>query len=322
MAIPKSNWKVTTIFNWRYTIMMKKTSVSILSLIFIFHISFPSFVAAEDSLIETTNNMLLDEEYIESELENAIPTDEANASVEGLLSEWEMNGYPDNVGSVYYDSNSEKYVISLVNNDEAHRDEIRALLSDPDFQDFETATYSYNDLLAVQHKIEKDMMEQTDVAQNISWVGVGWATIDGEVVGFGASGKEFRVVVGVPESSFTEYSEKYETLYGDMVYTEIGNAGIGIPSEDASDGVETMIKQDDNNIWLYTAVFTMLCIGLLATVFIKRNGFVSVKQTTNGEIETNSNSLRRNEVVSAVKESTIEPGDNVYHAIKQEIEKK
>lgn len=299
--------------------MMKKISICILSLLSILHISFPSFVAAEDSLIETTNNMLLDEEYIESELENAVLADETNAAVEEVLLEWEMNGYPDNVGSVYYDSDSEKHVISLVNDDEEHRNEIRALLSDPDFQDFETATYSYNELLAVQHEIEKEMMAQTEDTINISSAGLGWTTIDGELVGFGPSGKEFRVVVGVPESSFAEYSEKYETLYGDMVYVEIGSAGIGVPSEDASDGTEIMMTQDNNNIWLYTGIFTMLCIGLIATVIIKRNGFIFVKQTTNGELETNSKSLHRNEVVSAVKESKIEPRDNVYHAIKKKI---
>lgn len=302
--------------------MMKKITFSLLSLIVILLISFPSLVAAEDSPVEDTSNTLTDEEYIANELEDGPPMDEMAAALEELFSEWETNGYPDNVGNAYYDSNAGKYMIGLVNNDEEHRNEIRALLSDFDFQDFETVAYSYNDLLAVQHKIEKEMMPQTEEGQNVSSVGIGWTTIDGEVIGFGESGKEFRVVVAVPESVFAEYREKYETLYGDMVYVEIGSAGIDIPSEDTSDGVGTLSKQVDNNRWLYTAIFTMLCIGILATVFIKRNRFIFVKQTTNGEFETNSSSLRRNEVVSAIKKSTIDPRDNVYHAIKKELENK
>lgn len=293
--------------------MLKKIDVGLSILMFSLFISFPLSVVAEESPAEYTTDTLMDEELIENELEVVDSQDGMNTSLEELLSDWEMNGYPDNVGSVYYDSDSDKYIISLINDDEASRNEIRALLSDPDFNDFAKTTYSYNDLLTVQHEIENEMEAQNS---EIYSIGTGWTVIDGELTGFGDSGKEFRVVVGVDESVFAEYSQKYEKLYGDMVYVEIDSLG----SLYIADDVKNIAEQTKNNMWLYASFIAILCIAILAGVLLKRNGLLVVKQTTNGDLVTDSKPLRKNEVISSIRASDIEPGDHVFDAIKKKID--
>ena len=61
---------------------------------------------------------------------------------------------------------------------------------------------------------------RTPVEWRVVGIGVGWATIDGQVTGFGESGKESRVVVSVLTEHADEYRDRFRKKYGDMVYVE------------------------------------------------------------------------------------------------------
>lgn len=272
---------------------MKKWSMLFIALLLTFSTSLPSF--AEDS----NEGSITDEERrATNELtEGMTNTDEM---MEELLTEWDTNGYPDNVGYVYYDNDSGKYIIGLVNADESSKNEIKSMLPASENLIFETATYSYNDLLKVQDKIEKEMDAQTDETRDIHSVAIGE---------LGENGKEPRVIVGVDKSSFDDYTKKFETLYGDMVYVEVGGPGVE----------ESTTEQDINRMWLYTTFIAMLGVVMFGALLIKRNRLVLAKQTVNGGLVAESRPLRRSEVISAVKESVVEPSDHVYKAILKEI---
>lgn len=70
-------------------------------------------------------------------------------------------------------------------------------------------------------QIHAEICEEMKAPRSLIFgVGIGWATIDGKVTGFGPSGKESRVVVEVDSTVYDSYAEKWSRLYGDMVYVE------------------------------------------------------------------------------------------------------
>lgn len=225
-----------------------------------------------------------------------------------LYGEWETNGYPDNIGHVVYDDISDKYVVGLVDSNEAAIKEIEARLSSSEDVIFEKATYSYNQMLKVQNEITEQMQ-----GQEIFGIGLGWTTIDGEVRGFGESGHEMRIVLTTSEDSYDNYVEMYQSEYGDMVYVEVGSPAV----VDTMDIYDDSLVEDSTNSYL--PLIVVLGIITFAVVFIGRNKFVLVKQAANGDNVVESTSVGRKEVISAVKESGIKPRDNVYKAILKKI---
>ncbi len=174
---------------------------------------------------------------VESESEKHVNSD-ADKAMEQLMSEWEGNGYPDNVGHVMMDNDGE-IIIGLVDNSESAQADIKEMIDEPDQLNFESARYSYNDLLATHEEIAKMMNEQVDDSRDIYGVGTGLATIDGEVTGFGDSGHEFRVVVSVAEDAYDKYVETFNETYGDRVYVES-------TSEPPTDDVESFEDDEVN----------------------------------------------------------------------------
>ncbi|MFY9286059.1 MAG: hypothetical protein ACOXZT_01830 [Tissierellaceae bacterium] len=236
-----------------------------------------------------------------------------------LFSQWEMNGYPDYVGYVIYDNNLNKHVIGLVEGNQAGKDEILSQFSNPEGISFGSSKYSYNELLEVQNEISKDAQNK----EGIYGVGVGWTTENGKVKGFGESGQEFRVVVTLDEAVYDEYASKYQAEYGDMVYLEKGSQAV--PVEDSvGRGAEigTMDAiEDKSNTGFYASIFVAMLALVSAGILINRRRTALVKQAANGEQVTESRPLTRGEVVSAVKESEIKPGDDLYDDILDKIKK-
>ena len=56
--------------------------------------------------------------------------EDGEMAFEELYNDWEMNGYPDYVGHVIYDSDEDQYVIGLVDPSEAEIDELESKLGD------------------------------------------------------------------------------------------------------------------------------------------------------------------------------------------------
>src|SRR5690625_5232434 len=171
---------------------------------------------------------------VESESEKNVNSD-ADKAMEQLMYEWEENGYHDNIGHVMMNSDG-KLIIGLVDNSESAQADIKEMVNEADQLNFESAEYSYNDLLATHDEIAKTMNEQEDDSRDIYGVGTGLATIDGEVTGFGDNGHEFRVVVTVAEDAYDKYVESFTEAYGDRVYVEA-------TSEPPTDDVENL--EDD-----------------------------------------------------------------------------
>lgn len=285
---------------------MKKLSIITITVLLTLLVPFTSLAEDSNQLTVTDEENTANKDVVGNAIENEI--------IEELVNEWETNGYPDNVGYVYFDNSTGKYILGLVNIDEFDKSEIKSKLSTSENVEIEKATYAYNDLLSVQDTITKEIIAQSDNTKYIYGAEVGLTTIDGEVTGFGENGHEFRVVVTVDESMYDEYVEKYRSKYGDMVYVEAGDSGV----EDTT----TIAGQTENNIWLYMILFTMLCVAMLSVIINKRNRHVMLKQSANGELIGESRPLQRNEVILAIKESGIEPSDDVDKAILKEIKSK
>lgn len=287
----------------------------IVSFIILLALLLPSTLLAEkveDSLLQEIEESLAHETL-----------DDGMADLEELFNNWEMNGYPDYIGHVIYDNSVNKYAIGLVGASEADKNEIISKLSNPEIINFETATYSYNELLSVQNEIAGDSKE----IEGIHSVGTGWTTINNEVTGFGKSGHEFRIVVSVDESIFDEYVEKYHAEYGDMVHLEVGSEIV--PVEDnigiAGDGVDNLQTTNDgqskSKMSLYLTIFAISMFVVVGGFIINRNGLSLVKQSATGEDVTESRPLGKNEVIAAVKESEVKPRDSLYKDILDKIKK-
>ena len=116
------------------------------------------------------------------------------------------------------DGSMERMTI-VVNLPEAEA-ELRAMLTDSSDLTVivsETA-YCRKDLLWAQNEIVNAYMNGSNPP--VAGVGIGWTTVDGEITGFGESGKEERVVVDVLEEYSSLISRELRALYGDMVYIQ------------------------------------------------------------------------------------------------------
>ncbi len=234
---------------------------------------------------------------------------DSKLTTEELFNKWTKEGYPDDVGGVYYDSDLDKLVFTLVNKTDARMDEIRSLVTDPENLAFDEWKYSYNDLLAVMKDIEREMWDQPNEPV-IYGVGIGWTTIDGEVTGFGEGGKEFRVVVQVSENVFSELTEKYRDKYGDMVYVE-GSQGI-VPLDDAK-------QSTGYDPWIL-AIIILFCVAIFGIFILNRRGVIFSMQTADGDTVNATKPMGRKEVIAAVRESQLEPSDRVYKLIRERME--
>lgn len=232
--------------------------------------------------------------------------EDGEMAFEELYNDWEMNGYPDYVGHVIYDSDEDQYVIGLVDPSEAEIDELESKLGDSPNLVLGEASYSYNELLSLQEKIWQEIGD----IEGIYGMGIGWTNIDGEVTGFGESGHEMRLVVSVDESVYDEISERLASEYGDMVYTELG----------APPTLDTLETEDaSSNESIYLTIITVLFLAMLGMYFIRRKTFIAVKESADGSQVIESKSLSRNDVISALKESGFKPRDDLYEDIEKKI---
>ena len=163
-------------------------------------------------------------------LTSAVSADEVYADIAALWNEnWCMGSMPAWVCSVSSTDGSMEHMTVVINSAEAEQ-ELLSMIADPSTLTVivsETA-YTERELLQVQQEIVDTYMVGPDPV--VHGCGVGWATIDGEVTGFGESGKENRVVVMVLPEYADEYSAMLREQYGDMVYVE----GSGRPVEETA----------------------------------------------------------------------------------------
>ena len=159
------------------------------------------------------------------------------ANMYTLLQEWETNGYPDDVGSIYStDGSPYNFTVQLVGDDiEARADEIRAMLDDPSTVTFEKGTYTDKQLHEISSEIANTYMTDGSGVQS---VGVGW----GSNGGFGASGKEMRVVVVADEDRAIDLYQELGSKYGEAVIVEASKGELK-PTEEPSAEQEAADEQ-------------------------------------------------------------------------------
>ena len=160
------------------------------------------------------------------------------ADVEALLTAWTQEGMPDYVSSVCsVDGSSEHLAILLTPGNEDREAEIRASLTDDSGVTIGVGAYSWAERERVLHEIAHEHMDGGAVVT----IGDGWITMDGQITGFGESGLESRVVVGVLADRAEEYRTLFAERYGDMVYVEPMDgapspSALSVPAEAAGDG--------------------------------------------------------------------------------------
>ena len=215
--------------------LLKNPAIYLISsLILVLTIFVPAALAANDNLTEQewAERMMAEQEranvmgedYIPSEgftneqermdMEAAAgsdPSDDGFIQWELLISQWERDGYPDDIGGVYYDSDAGSMGFLLVNYTPERIDELRLLISDHAI--ITPCVYSYNELRLAQTEIDSIMGADSGIYST----SVGWTSTDGRVHGFGESGKEFRLEICVDESVYDHYNAGFTALYGDRV---------------------------------------------------------------------------------------------------------
>ncbi len=132
-----------------------------------------------------------------------------------LLTEWATNGYPDDIGGYFFDESGAP-VILLVNGTPERAAGLQAQVENATVL---PAKYSYNEMLEAQTLIQKDLDAQANDQLDIFSVGIGWNWDEQkqQSVGFGDSGKEFRVVVYANENALDALNAKYTEQFNDMV---------------------------------------------------------------------------------------------------------
>jgi len=229
--------------------------------------------------------------------------------------QWQESGYPDDIGGSYVDYDAEKMGVFVVNPTPERIEELLLLLGDETI--ITSCAYSHNELMRVHEEISG---LATTPDSKIYTVGLGWINMDGVFHGFGESGKESRVVVGVDESEYDRYTALFAEQYGDMVVVETTVGGI-VPYNDAYIGSLAETAGGKNRYW---ALPIILIVGLLGTFVIiqrQRTQRMSAMQTTIGDVVTVSAAATRKETIAAIKNSAVTPSDKAYNTIMERVDR-
>lgn len=288
---------------------MKKI-VFLLLLVFCLTASVPAMAAeTEYSLLPDTGPEPV------AALDGGLTPENAGAAdrpaVGDVLSDWEANGYPDDIGGVFYDQETGLTTILLVRPSAERENELKALIPGAALL---PCVYSYNELLSVQKAVSEEMASQPDGKAAIHSAGIGYTATDGKVTGFGESGKEFRVVVTVDESVYTETANRLKRLYGDKVYVETGTALVPV-----TDSLAPAAPAGMGSHWQFTLLAIVLLGALAAAFMLSHRRHSRVMQTTNGDTVTAAGRMTRKQVEAAVKEAAASPGDVVFERIRKEL---
>jgi len=264
-------------------------------------------------------------------------------SIDLIITQWEMEGYPDDIGGKYYDSGFGTYGVLVVNPSAKRIKELHELFEAHGIDVIITpCKYSYNELRQVQNEITEMMISNPD--SGIYGTGTGWSSENRGVQGFGDSGKEFRVVIDVDESVFDHYRVGFANRYGDRVHVVVGlpffrlssSTDDGVVSEgsNATNTAITIIpieitgKFDSAGyysaggngnliLWIITAIvllFTLACL-------IRFRPLPALsKQTVNGNTVTEATTLTKKHLITAIKNSATEPGEELFGKIMKRVE--
>ena len=210
--------------------------------------------------------------------------------------EWNSTGYPDWVAAVYEgsddddeDEDDEEEIDTdeafvLVTSDEGEEELLESIKNNTSFSVYvDEEAISYNELIEIYTSVLGEYYSVDNEDTPVVGVAIDWLTDeDGDIVGFGSTGLECRVIVSVEADSLEEYESLLEEEYGDAVYVIEGEAEDDEDDEDdesdedESDEDESDEDEDedeDSSMTLFDWIFT---IGILAVILI---AYIIVKRT-------------------------------------------
>ncbi len=230
----------------------------------------------------------------------AVPAAAAQySSAYDLFVSWEQNGYPDFVAGVYSVDGGSMLAIQLVAGCEDQADTLRAMVDGELTIEF-GAAYSYSEL----QRINEEIVEQYLGDGAVFSCGIGWMSVDGEVIGFGESGTESRVTVGVKAERAQEYAAMFYEKYGGAVVVE-SSEGIVVDSTAAMEELALDAGHTNRRTVGYVVLALLLLTLTAGTVWLRGRRRLVV-QTADGRTVTASRMSRR-AVCDAVRRSEVEP---------------
>ena len=325
---------------------MKKNIFNTIIILITLIFTFSGTALAEYQEIEVFEEDIIEDQPSSTDLEPDVIYDIEQVGmpeipVEQLIfMQWEKEGYPDDIGGFFYDSENDTFGVLVVNPSRQRTDELHEMFEGRVI--LVPCSFSYNELMRVQNEITEMMISNPE--SGIYGNGIGWTSRDRNVYGFGESGKEFRVTVTVDESVFEHYYTGLTGRYGDRVHVEAG--GIPANTEDMDGGMmpgsggsldsdvgiipieisgtfigtaSNVSTGGSNNmyLWIITGI-ALLCALLLLIRF--RLMPAPAKQTVNGNILTAGTTLTHKQIIAAIKSSGIEPGKNLFPSILKKID--
>lgn len=243
---------------------------------------------------------------------------ETYSDIAELYQHWSMTEWPAWVCSVSStDGSAERLTVVVVSSQAA--EELSAMLADDSTLTVVVSDGGYTD--SQLRKVQEEIVDKYMTAGGpVVSIGVGWTTIDGKVTGFGESGHESRVVVGVLEEHVEEYRALLEQQYGEMVYVETGGVitltGGGAAGDAASFREELGMKTPSPYVWYLLGLAALLCA---AAFLLQRRHAFAVRQV-NGQVIQASKPLTAHQVEAAVAESTEEPAPGTFEKVLEKLE--
>ncbi len=174
-----------------------------------------------------------------------------------LFADWELNGYPGDVGGVYsYDGDATHLCILLVDRTPEREEEIRALLEDAETLKFGDATRSYAEVLAVRDMVEAEYLDDEGVA------GIGVTVNDAKT--------DFVVSVDVTADRYEDINAAISGKYGDTV--EVVCSEAATPETDANEdaGQAEADSKARRDYIIYMVIYLVLFVLFCVFLFLRR----------------------------------------------------
>lgn len=185
-----------------------------------------------------------------------------------LYADWDINGYPDDVGGVFsYDGDGTHLCIMLVGDDGTREGELRAMLENDENLRFAACTRTYNELAAIKGEIESAYMNET---YGVNGCGIGMLDDRSDCV----------VTVMIAPERFEETSKLFYDKYGEAVALSDGSVS-DATAEDTSDKdaakaeplpepTEADRQRAKRQLVTYMIVYTIVVAGMAFALYYRR----------------------------------------------------
>lgn len=245
---------------------------------------------------------------------------ETYTDIAALYEHWSVTKWPSWVCSVSSTDGSGSRLTVVVESQEA-AEKLVGMVADDSTLTVVVSADGYTD--SQLQKVQEEIVNKYMTAGGpVVSVGVGWASIDGVVTGFGESGKESRVVVGVLEEYVEEYRELLKKQYGDMVYVEVGGfVTLTAGGEAGNAGYfreELGLEAPSPHVWYLLGLGALLCAAV--ALDLHRHHTAAVR-TSNGHTITAPEPLTARQVEAAVAGGAEAPDDRTYQRILEKLER-